>query len=300
MKNHLYTFDSQIKLQSKGGPIGLQLTGILARFMVWWDRQFKIKMDENRLRLRMYKRYVDDINVIVNAPRAGLKFVESEDRVIQDESIVEQALAIQADKRCMNLVQKIGNSIHPSISLEVDYPSQHVDGKLPIFDLKVWVELRQIQSVGEGGGEVNVVLHKFYSKEVASKSVINATSALSWSWKRTTLTREVLRILLNCSRELPWETTVGHVNHNHDVSLQYSGYDQKFRTEVVLAALKAYKRMIELDASGEQPLYRLREWKGLERAQERRGKREFWYRKGGFDTVIFVPATSGSQLKIVT
>ena len=46
-------------------------------------------MDENGLRLRVYKRYVDDINVIVNAPRAGLKFVESEDRVIQDENIVE-------------------------------------------------------------------------------------------------------------------------------------------------------------------------------------------------------------------
>ena len=186
MENHLYTFDGQIKLQSKGGPIGLQLTGVLAQlFMVWWDRQFKIKMDENGLRLRMYKRYVDDVNVIVNAPRSGLKFVESEDRVIQDEDIVEQELAIKADKRCMNLVQKIGNSIHPSISLEVDYPSQHVDGKLPILDLKVWVELRQIQSVEEGGSQVNVVLHEFYSKDVASKCVINARSALSWSSKRT-------------------------------------------------------------------------------------------------------------------
>ena len=63
MKNHVYTSDKQIKLQSKGGAIGLELTGVLAQlFMVWWDRQFKVKMDENGLRLRMYKRYVDDIN----------------------------------------------------------------------------------------------------------------------------------------------------------------------------------------------------------------------------------------------
>ena len=34
-------------------------------------------MDENGLRLIMY-RFVDDINVVVNAPKAGLKFVESE------------------------------------------------------------------------------------------------------------------------------------------------------------------------------------------------------------------------------
>ena len=79
--------------------------------------------------------------------------------------------------------------------------------------------------------------------------------------------------------------------------LQYPGYDQKFRTEVVRSALKAYNRLIELDTSGEQPLYSPREWKCLEWAQERWEKQEKWYRKGSFDTVIFVPATPGSQLK---
>ncbi len=48
---------------------------------------------------------------------------------------------------------------------------------------------------------------------------------------------------------------------------------------------------------GEQPLYRTRSWKQLERAEVRRGKRETWYRKGGFDSVIFVPATPRSQLR---
>ena len=70
-------------------------------------------------------------------------------------------------------------------------------------------------------------------------------------------------LLLNCSRELPWETTVGQVNHMM-LRLQYSGCAQKFRTQVVLSALKAYNPMIELDASGEQPLYRPREWKRVE------------------------------------
>ena len=33
---HVRTFGNQIKLQSEGGPIGLELTGILAQlFMVW-------------------------------------------------------------------------------------------------------------------------------------------------------------------------------------------------------------------------------------------------------------------------
>ena len=186
----------------------------------------------------MYKRYVDDINVIVNATRPGLKFVDSVGRVVLDESVVEQERAVKADRRCMALVQKIGNSIHPSIQLEVDFPSKHDDDKLPILDLKVWVEMRRQQDRGEEESEENVVLHEFYSKDVASKCVINARSALSWSCKRTILTQEVLRILLNCSRELPWKTVVGHINHMM-LRLQYSGYDQKFST----GSLQPYDRI---------------------------------------------------------
>jgi len=74
---------------------------------------------------------------------------------------------------------------------------------------------------------------------------------------------------------------------------------------VVRSALKAYNRLIELDASGEQPLYRPRSWKRLERTEERRRNRGageesakpgtetvVLYRKGGF-----VPATPRSQLR---
>ena len=63
------------------------------------------------------------------------------------------------------------------------------------------------------------------------------------------------------------------------------------------SALAAYNRLLELDASGEKPLYRPTRWRALERARERKRKRDSWFRKGDFDTVIFVPATPGSQLK---
>ena len=130
----------------------------------------------------------------------------------------------------MLLFHSIRNSIHPSIRLEVDYPSRHGDGKLPILDLKVWIEKRG--RVGDGGQDrdVYVVLHEFYYKDFSSKSVINARSALPWSCKRTILTQEVLGIFLNCCRGLPWEAIVAHVNHMM-LRLQYSGYDRKFREQ---------------------------------------------------------------------
>ena len=89
---------------------------------------------------------------------------------------------------------------------------------------------RQDEREEEDG--VSVVLHEFYSKDLASKWAINVRSALPWNSKRTILTQEVLRILLNCSRELPWATMISHMN-NMMLRLQYSGYDQKFRVEVV-------------------------------------------------------------------
>ena len=237
MQNHLYTFDNQIKLQSEGGPIGLELTGVLAQlYMVWWDRQMVKKLEENGIGLRMCKRYVDGINVIMHASAAGLRLEEG--NVIQDENV---AKTLEPDKGCMLLFQSIANSIHTSIRLEVDYPSRHEDGKLPILDLKVWIEKRRHVRDGGQDRDVHVVLHEFYYNDVASKSVINARSALALSCKRTILTQEVLRIFLNCSRELPWEAIVAHVNHMM-LRLQYSGYDRKFREEVVRSPLATYNR----------------------------------------------------------
>ena len=196
----------------------------------------------------------------------------------------------------MLLVQSLGNSIQLSIEVEVDYPSRHRDGKLPILDLKGWVEKRNRVVHSAQEREVKVVLHEFYYKDVSTRSAVNARSVLPWSCKRTIIKQEVLRVLFNCSRELSWETVVAHVNHMI-LRLQYSGYDQTFRTDVVRPALNAYTRLIELDASDETPLYRRREWRKLDRAREKRRKGENWYKKGGFDTVIFIPATPGSQLK---
>ena len=94
-------------------------------------------MNENGLKLKMYRRYVDDVNVIVNAPKSSTKFVESERKVVQDESAAEKERDINVDDRCMTLV------VNSPIKLDIDYPSRHEDGKQPILDLKVWVEMRK-------------------------------------------------------------------------------------------------------------------------------------------------------------
>ena len=64
IKNHVYTFDNEIRKQTKGGPIGLKLTGGLAQiFMIWWDNKFAARLCKMNIAVRMNKRYVDDINL---------------------------------------------------------------------------------------------------------------------------------------------------------------------------------------------------------------------------------------------
>ena len=46
----------------------------------------------------------------------------------------------------MAMFQRIGNGIDASIKLETDVPSKHRDGKMPLLDVKVWIEEREEKS----------------------------------------------------------------------------------------------------------------------------------------------------------
>ena len=104
----------------------------------------------------------------------------------------------------MKLLQTIGNSIHSSIQLEIDYPSRYEDKKMPTLDLKLWV--------AEVDGTTKI-FHEHYTKPMATKAVLDSRSAMAWNAKRTILTQEALRIMLNCSRDLPWKIFAEHLTH---------------------------------------------------------------------------------------
>ena len=131
----------------------------------------------------------------------------------------------------MEEIQEIARGIHRSIDVTVDCPEKHEDKKVPILDLKVWME-----EVKEGEMKI---LHEFYHKDIASKAVINARSAMPKQTMRTVLTQEVLRVLRNCSRLLPWEIVCKHVERM-SARMQFSGHDKKMRGEVIRSALNAY------------------------------------------------------------
>ena len=176
-----------------------------------------------------------------------------------DESFVTEDERVSSDQRTMLLIKQLGDDIHSSIQLEVDYPSNHRDQKLPILDLKVWLETRE-KEIENQVVNMSVIMYVLYSKEMVSKPVINARSALSWSTKTTVLIHEVLSVLLNCRKLLPWERVVENVKEIV-LRMQYSGYSEKFWCDVVNTALKAYEMSKKAYQEGERPLHRPRELK---------------------------------------
>ena len=185
----------------------------------------------------------------------------------------------------------IGDRIHSSIQLEADYPAKYEDRKVPILDLKVWVN------------EDNQIIHEYYMKPVASKAVINNRSAMPLRDRRTVITQEILRILLRCSPLLPCGSVRAHIEQ-YMMRLQASCYSEQLRKMVLDSAANAYKKIKNRVDRGERPLFRRKQWKQEERIKEKRKRKENWYKSKGdkndgneYMSVLFVQPTENSALK---
>ena len=116
-------------------------------------------------------------------------------------------------------------------------PSNYEDEKLPILDLKVWMG-----DVETELGTKRKIVHKHYVKSIANKYVIDQRSAMSMQSKRRILTQMCLRVFLNNSKHLSWEEKKETVEF-FIRRMQASGYDQKFRYEILKSAINAYEKM---------------------------------------------------------
>ena len=201
MDNHAYQFDNKVRIQNKGGPIGLKLTGEIADcVMIDWDKKLLSKLKSYELIPDVYTRYKDDIEVAMESLDKGSKL--EDDKIILDE----EKKSVDEDKSdtkvTMEIVQTIANSIDPMIKLTVETPCDSPDGKLAVLDLKVKVNHE----------EQNRIDFEFFEKPTKNPRVILADSALSFSKKRTILTQECLRRLMNTKIKLGPEAQNRHLN----------------------------------------------------------------------------------------
>ena len=173
MTNHLYQINGKWHVQSKGGPMGNSLTGVLARaVMLEWDGELQVLISGSRIDRLQDKRYVDDQVGVYRALPPGAQWCP----VTQDVVILNAEEDTREPDRCtMETVRSAANTISRHIVMTCDYPTNNPSGKMPVLDIQCWIE----------GGEVK---YEHYRKPMASKYTLLEESALPARVKRTTTT----------------------------------------------------------------------------------------------------------------
>ena len=141
--------------------------------------------------------------------------------------------------------------------------------------------------------EDNKIVYKWFKKEMLNYLLLLANSAMPQRTKRECLVQYAMTILLNTSRQLPWEVaadTLSEFAHR----MLVSGYHAKFRLEVIQAAVVGYERKGALAENGGPPLYRPRDYQPKERRRKKLMSETSWYRPA--NTVGFFPATPNAVL----
>ena len=283
MTKHTYSLGQESKVQGGGGPIGLKLSGAVAKvFMVWWCREFRNTMARATrnlatFTLHLYKIYVDDQGLVVEELPPGARYLEEEGEV---RVVVEGDELIPRDQRTAELLRTVANTICPHTTMEVDYPSAHTTGYMPILDLQVRIR------------DDKTVDWRFFKKPVASEYFIMSRSAVPSKVKKAALAQEGLRRLRNTRPDLVVEDRV-RLMEDLAEGMMLSGYPAHYRESTIRSALTGYRRQVEASQRGVRPLYRAREW-GVEERRRKKRLKASWYRPA--DTVLFLPSTPGSEL----
>ena len=89
--------------------------------------------------------------------------------------LVQYDLTRSQDERTAEFLSEVANSIHQSIVVKSDFPSKNSDLKMPLLDLKIWIDKEEM------------IRFSFFSKEMSSKYFIPLNSAHSQSMKRRML-----------------------------------------------------------------------------------------------------------------
>ena len=267
MEHHFYTLGGQVKRQLSGVGTGLRCSEALGRaYGLDWDKRLFLKLENLKWPALMVKRYVDDLNSVLQAIKPGIRYNAVEEKLELNEELVEVDQGKELDEITMTVFGEIANSVDDVLEVEVDFPSNHEDNFMPILDMKMQMAAN------------NKIVYKFYKKPMTNKHTMMANSAVSDRVKRSTMTNDAVRRLLCCSENLDEQTRIG-IMEDYARTLKRSGYSERFRHEVISDAMRCHQKMLKTEAEGGRPVDRPRDYQPQERRRRREEKRERFYRK---------------------
>ena len=304
LENHCYQIGNKIYHQTSGGIIGSNLMRATAAvYMQEWMIKlkdlfalFKLNSDEmfeQLLEALLKLLYVDDIIKNMLSFPLGTVVDLANKKLWIDETIIDEQSKIPADKRAAKIFTDIANSIDKDIKMNADVASDHPElgYKLPYLDCQSWMHY------GDNNYPMGQNLHMHYKKPMSSKILITKGSAINAKSIRTIHTQELIRILRNNHRNIDMRLHNGTIT-NYMKVLRNSGYDEEYRSEIMISGHKGFEIQVIQHALGKKPLYRPREWRKDEREKEKQWKKDNWYKKSGeYNQFLMIPQTPHSELK---
>ena len=255
--------------------------------MIDWDSKYLKRLEEYKILPALYSRFKDDILMATRRLANGSKIING-NLIIDDEKKVEDE-GKSGSKVTFEILRDIAEETDPMLKFTIDTPCNHENDKIPVLDIQVNINKEKKQRLD----------FELYEKPTKHPNVILFDSALSMNKKRTILTQECLRIMRNTKIELGESIRNKHLN-KFMMKLKISGYNKKFRVEILDSAIKAFEKMVEADKKGVKPLFRERLWNFEERMKAKQSKKSNWYKNDRnieYTSVLFVPPTPGSILQ---
>ena len=156
------------------------------------------------------------------------------------------------------------------VEVDCGYNHHEQGGRVPVLDVEVWI--------GKGKDGRLKILHSHYMKKMSSRLVLMSRSAHGNNTKRNVMVSEGCRILKNCSMYLSWVDVAAKVSE-FVRRMEYSGYGDEFRYEVVKIAVRRIQRRLERWRKGGE--FYADQRTAEEKESDKVGKKGNWYKKDG-------------------
>ena len=89
-KTHTYSFGGETYLQHDGGPIGLRVTGAVAKIvMAYWARMLSDTLADNNIDVWFKAGYVDDIRLGIDTLKLGSRWDLKTKKIIYSQETEE-------------------------------------------------------------------------------------------------------------------------------------------------------------------------------------------------------------------
>ena len=312
-KHHYYSFGGAVYHQQGGGPIGLRATCAVARVcMQLFDRKWRRRLEELRIRVWLMKRYMDDSRTCLPPIKPGWRMEQGELRYCEawrEEDINQGASKEELTKKVLLHTM---NGIENYLGFTVESGEEFEGGWLPTLDMSVMVTNK------------NEIVYRQYEKEVSSKRTVQKTSAMGENTKVQILSQDMIRRLLNTSESLGAGAKEKVVD-DYSQKLMNSGYSREQTAKIVVNGIKGYEskrrrriaegRELRTTAAGSR-VKRYREkllgkttWfktqnkkDKMKKSTSSRGKKGENYKESTsrehikYSTVLFVDNTEGGEL----